>query len=372
MSSLSPGQKVVVSELAETPVEAIERFVSVVAQEAPDPATLAPTDVLVEVKSASVGWVDLIMTSGQYQHVPAPPYTPGLEYAGVVVWKGSAVGDRLDLGDRVLADGALTGPRSLGAHQRWGGWAKYAVAPVEALLRIPGKLDFDQGCNLLGNYETAYHCLIARGRLAAGETVLILGASGATGLAAVQIAKLSGATVIATGRSHQKLALVAQHGADHLVVTESDGAGVKPFRDQVKALTGGRGVDVVYDGVGGALSVESLRCTRFGARFLIVGWASTPFVAKGKGGRGAPNVNQLPTNLIIMKGLDVLGCPTVIATLNDPSIRAPRLAKILEWAERGELHPHVSHRFPLARIHDAMRAKWSGEVTGGAVVHPDN
>lgn len=204
MSSLSPGQKVVVSELAETPVEAIERFVSVVAQEAPDPATLASTDVLVEVKSASVGWVDLIMTSGQYQHVPAPPYTPGLEYAGVVVWKGSAVGDRLDLGDRVLADGALTGPRSLGAHQRWGGWAKYAVAPVEALLRIPGKLDFDQGCNLLGNYETAYHCLIARGRLAAGETVLILGASGATGLAAVQIAKLSGATVIATGRSHQK------------------------------------------------------------------------------------------------------------------------------------------------------------------------
>jgi len=362
----SPALKVVVSELGETPIEAMERFVGVVPQEPPDPATLAPTDVLVEVKSASVGWVDLIMTSGQYQHVPSPPYTPGLEYAGVVAWKGSAVGETLAIGERVMSDGALTGPRSLGAHQRWGGWARWAVAPAEALLPIPGKLDFDAACNLLGNYETAYHCLIARGRLSEGESVLILGASGATGLAAVQIAKRVGAKVIATGRSHAKLALVAQQGADHVVVTEEG----RSFKDEVKALTGGRGVDVVYDGVGGALSAEALRATRFGARFLIVGWASTPFVAKGKGGRGAPNVNQLPTNLIIVKSLDVLGCPTVIATLRDPSLRAPRLEQILGWAGRGEIRPHVSHRYPLEKIHDAMRAKWTGEVTGGCVVHP--
>lgn len=367
MTSLSPGQRVVVSELGETPLEAMERYVHLEAQEPPDPATLAPGDVLVAVKSASVGWVDLIMTSGQYQHVPSPPYTPGLEYAGVVVWKGSEAGEHVAVGDAVIADGALTGPRSFGAHQRWGGWATYAVAPGAALLRLPSKLDFDAGCNLLGNYETAYHCLIARGRLAAGESVLILGASGATGLAAVQIAKLTGATVIATGRSHAKLALVAQQGADHVIVTEGN---ERSLKDQVKALTGGRGVDVVYDGVGGALSVEALRATAFGARFLIVGWASTPFVAKGKGGRGAPNVNQLPTNLIIMKSLDVLGCPTVIATLNDPALRPPRLAKIVEWADKGLIRPHVSHRFALGQIHDAMRAKWSGEVTGGCVVHP--
>ena len=124
------------------------------------------------------------------------------------------------------------------------------------------------------------------------------------------------------------------------------------------------------DGVGGEISLESLRAVRFGARFLIVGWASTPFVAQGKGQRGAPNANQLPTNLIMMKGLDVLGCPTVIATVNDPSLRAPRLAQVLAWAAEGKVRPHVSHVFPLSEFRAAMRAKWDGEVIGGCVLHP--
>lgn len=364
--SLPAGQRVVVSEFGETPPDAIERSTSVVPMEPPDLAALSPRDVVIAVRSASVGWVDLLMTSGQYQHVPAPPYTPGMEYAGVVAWKGADAGDAIALGDEVLVDPFLAGPRSLGDYQRWGGWASYAVAPREAVHRIPGGLSCDEACNLLGNYETAYHCLVARGRLSVGETVLILGASGATGLAAVQVAKLLGATVIATGRSEAKLAIVAQHGADHVLST----AGAEPLRDRVKALTGGRGVDVVYDGVGGELSIESLRCVRFGARFLIVGWASTPFVAKGKGGRGAPNANVLPTNLIMMKGLDVLGCPTAISTAMDPSIRAPRLRQILDWAEAGRIRPHVSHTFPLTDARDAMRAKWTGEVIGGCVLHP--
>jgi NADPH:quinone reductase len=109
---------------------------------------------------------------------------------------------------------------------------------------------------------------------------------------------------------------------------------------------------------------------RFGARFLIVGWAATPFVARGKGQRGAPNANPLPTNLIMMKGLDVLGCPTVIATVNDPSLRAPRLAQVLRWAEAGQIRPYISHSFPLTEFKAAMRAKWNGEVIGGCVVHP--
>ena len=146
------------------------------------------------------------------------------------------------------------------------------------------------------------------GDLRAGETVLIHGATGSTGLAAVHIAKLVGATVIATGRSPDKLARVTAQGADHVLTTKGG------LRDRVKALTGGRGVDVVYDGVGGPLTVESLRCCSFGARVLIVGWAATPDVAKGKGGRGAPNVNVLPTNLVLMKGLHVIGTPTAIAT----------------------------------------------------------
>ena len=361
---MSPGARVVVSAFAETPPEAIESAMSLVAMEPPDPASLGARDVIVAVKSAAVGWVDLLMTSGQYQHMPKPPYTPGLESAGEIVWVGDDAKSALAVGDRVIVDGFLAGPRSLGAYQAWGGFASYVVAPVEAARKIPGELSFDQAAALLGSYETAYHCLVARGRLAAGETVLIHGASGATGLAAVEVAKLCGATVIATGRSAAKLALVKAQGADHVVLSSG------PFRDEVKALTGGRGVDVVYDGVGGDVSLESLRCVRFGARFLIVGWAATPFVAQGKGQRGAPNANTLPTNLIMMKGLDVLGCPTAIATLNDPSIREPRLRQVLAWAEEGKIRPHVSHTFPLAEFKAAMRAKWSGEVTGGCVLHP--
>lgn len=370
MTTLPTGHRVVVSAFGESPPDAIEHHLSLEPMPPPDPATLSPRDVLVEVRSASVGWVDLLMTSGQYQHMAAPPYTPGLEYAGVVVWKGAEAGDRVKVGDPVLVDGFLAGPRSLGAYQRWGGWATYAVAPAEAVIPVPGALSLDQACNLLGNYETAYHCLIARGRLKAGETVLIHGASGATGLAAVHVAKLVGATVIATGRSEAKLAEVAAQGADHTLCTKAEDGGLRPFRDEVKALTGGRGVHVVYDGVGGDISIESLRCVAFGARFLVVGWAATPAVAKGKGGRGAPNANQLPTNLIMMKGLDVLGCPTAISTAHDPSIRAPRLAQILDWAERGQIRPHVSHRFPLTSIREAMLTKWRGDVLGGCVVHP--
>jgi NADPH:quinone reductase len=357
---LPPGQRVVVSELGADPIDAIDHYLSVVEMPAPDPATLTARDVIVAVASAAVGWVDLIMTSGQYQHMPKPPYTPGLEYAGTVAWAGAEAG--FAVGERVLVDAFLAGPRSLGAYQAYGGFATYGVAPAEAVHRIPGDLTFDQACNLLGNYETAYHCLIARGGLKAGETVLIHGASGSTGLAAVHVAKLVGATVIATGRSSAKLAVVAAQGADHVI----EG----PFRDAVKELTGGRGVDVVYDGVGGEISVESLRCVRFGARYLIVGWAATPFVARGKGQRGAPNANQLPTNLIMMKGLDVLGCPTVISTVHDPALRAPRLAQVLAWAASGAIRPHVSHVFALADVAAAMRAKWSGEVIGGCVVHP--
>ncbi len=370
MSALAPGQRVVVSHFAETPLEAIESAMSLVPMDAPDTTKLRSTDVIVRVRSAAVGWVDLLMTSGQYQHMAKPPYTPGLELAGEVAWRGEDARAQLKEGDRVIVDGLLSGPRSLGAYQAWGGFATYVVAPREAVLPIPAALSFDQAAALLGSYETAYHCLVTRGRLKAGETVLIHGASGATGLAAVQVAKLLGATVIATGRSREKLARVQQEGADHVVVIERDESGIKPFRDEVRALTQGQGVHVVYDGVGGDISLESLKCVRFGARFLIVGWASTPFVAKGKGQRGAPNANVLPTNLIMMKSLDVLGCPTAISTAEDPSSRAPRLQQILAWAEEGKLQPQVSHAFALKDFQEAMRVKWQGDVLGGCVLHP--
>ncbi|MBI5506703.1 MAG: NADPH:quinone oxidoreductase family protein [Deltaproteobacteria bacterium] len=371
--TLPAGRRIVVSEFAESPAEAIEKFISIQPMAAPDPAELGAGDVIVEIKSASVGWVDLLMTSGQYQHMPSPPYTPGLEYAGIVAWTGSAVDPkRARAGDRIYVDGFLAGPRSVGGYQSYGGFATYAVAPIEAIRQLPKTFSFDQGCNLLGNYETAWHCLIARGQLKAGETVLIHGASGSTGLAAVHVAKLVGARVIATGRSADKLAIVEAQGADHVVRTGNpDGSpGVRRFRDDIKALTNGHGVDVVYDGVGGDISLETLRCVAFGARYLIVGWAATPDVARGKGQRGAPNANMLPTNLMMMKGLSVLGSPTVLSTLHDPSIRAQRIGQIMEWVEAGKLRPYVSHVFELSEFKRAMMAKWTGAVVGGCVLHP--
>jgi NADPH2:quinone reductase len=164
-----------------------------------------------------------------------------------------------------------------------------------------------------------------------------------------------GATVIATGRSKEKLAIVKEQGADHVIGTTN-------LRDDVKAIAKD-GVDVVYDGVGGDISVQSMRCVKFGARFLIVGWASTPFVAK-------TSPNQLPTNLIMMKGLDVLGCPTVISTVMSPSIRKARFERLWSWAESGALKPYVSRTYPLDDYKTAMRAKWNGEIVGGVCVRP--
>src|SRR5207302_4396883 len=149
------GRRVVIAELGEEPLDALEHHASLEPMPAPDPATLGPRDVLIAVKSAAVGWVDLLMTSGQYQHLPKPPYTPGLECAGVVAWIGRDVGDEIAVGDAVIVDGLLAGPRSLGAYQKWGGFASYVVAPVEGVIEIPGALSFDQAAALLGSYETA-------------------------------------------------------------------------------------------------------------------------------------------------------------------------------------------------------------------------
>ena len=369
--SLPPGQRVRVSEFAESPLEAIERYITLEPMPAPDTTLLRPREVVIAIRSAAVSWVDLLMTSGQYQHMPQPPYTPGLEYSGEVVWAGPAV-DRLRVGDRVFADFFQVGPRSYGDYQAAGGFASYAVLPQEAVLPIPEGFSFDEACNLLGNYETAYHCLVVRGQLQPGETVLINGASGSTGMAAVQMAKLLGATVIATGRSDAKLAEVQAHGADHVLNTRhaDDPAGVRSFRDEVKALTGGQGVDVVYDAVGGATAIESLRAMAFGGRFLIVGWTSTPDVARGKGQRGAPNANQFPTNIVQMKSLTVMGCPAVIAVAKNPALRTERLQKIMAWVREGRIRPYISHRFPMAEVREAMRLRWNGGATGGCVLHP--
>jgi NADPH2:quinone reductase len=362
MSYAAPGRRAVVKALAQTPLDALDQQLQLEDQPPPDPATLAPDDVVIAVKSAAVGWVDLLMMSGQYQHVPEPPYTPGLEFAGEVVWRGEKA-TQVALGAKVIADGLRTGPRSIGGHRRWGGFESYAVAPASALILLPPGFSFDEGACLLGGAETAFHALVHRAKVQPGEVVLVLGATGSTGLAAVAMAKLLGATVIAAGRSPEKLEAARGQGADHLVVLGGEGA--PRLRDEVKRLSKGRGADVIYDPVGGELSAEGLRAAAFGARFLVVGWAGTPFVA-----RGGRDPNVLPTNLILMKSIDVLGSPAAISVLRDPTIRDERLARILAWANEGKLRPHLGATFPFAELRDALRLKWEGRFAGNLVLHP--
>jgi NADPH2:quinone reductase len=359
MGYAATGLRAVVDALAKTPLEAIDSL-RLEPQEPPAVSSLAPDDVVIAVRAANVGWVDLVMLSGQYQHVPEPPYTPGLEFAGEVVARGEAA--TVAIGAKVLADGMLTGPRSLGAHRRWGGFASYAVAPSRAAKAIPGSLSFEEAACFGGGAETAYHALVHRAHVAAGETVLVLGATGSTGLAAVQLAKLLGATPIAVGRTAGKLEVARSLGADHSIALGDD---IGSLRDRVKEITGGRGADVVYDAVGGELSVAALRAAAYGARFVIVGWAATPFVA-----RGGRDPNSLPTNLVLMKSIDVLGSPAAIAAHRDPELREARLARIRAWAEDGALRPHVGATFPLESLRDALRAKWEGRHAGNVVVRP--
>ena len=367
------GKRINLPRYAASQEDAVENVLHLEDMPAPDPASLKPNEVIVAVKSCSISFVDLLMLSGQYQHLVPLPCTPGLEYAGVVTAVGKDVAaGRLKVSDTVLSDLMLTGPRSKGAYQADGGWASFAVAPVDALHRIPAGFSFDQACNFLYGYETAYYALVTRGKIQPGETVLINGASGATGMAAVQMAKILGAQVIATGRSRSKLELVKSFGADHVIETSEAGDpnAVRRFRDEVKALTGGQGAHMVYDTVGGALSVECLRSLRFAGRHVIVGWAGNTTVAKGHGQRGSENADQLPTNIIQMKGLYVMGSPMVIHSERDMSIRTERLARINAWATEGRITPYVSHACSLDDFRDGMRARLKGAVTGGCVLHP--
>ncbi|TVQ89519.1 MAG: NADPH:quinone oxidoreductase family protein [Deltaproteobacteria bacterium] len=355
------GRRARITALGRTPLETVDHHLLLEPQPRPAASELAREEVLIGVRAATVGWVDLIMGSGQYQHVPEPPYTPGLEFAGEVLEVGAGV-STVSVGDRVIADGLLTGPRSLGSYRSQGGFASYAVAPAKAAIPIPAGLPFEEASCLLGGAETAYHALVHRARLRAGETVLILGATGSVGLAAVQLAKVLGARVLAAGRSPDKLARAQAEGADALLDLRPD---APRLRDQVKGLTEGRGADVVYDPVGGALSTEALRAAAFGARFVVVGWASTPFA-----GRGDQDPNVLPTNLILMKGIDVLGSPAAIAVHRDPSLRRERLERLLAWAGGGHLRPHVGATYPLDALHEALHAKWEGRHPGNVVVVP--
>src|SRR5438105_15058135 len=284
---------------------------------------LAPGQVRVAIRAAGINFPDILMAAGEYQLKPELPFTPGMESAGDVVEVDDAE-QGVAVGDRVIVK------------LRHGGYSDEAVVAPSQLTPLPSTFDYAEGATFLAAHGTAYHALIDRGQVQSGEVLLVHGAGGGVGLAAVEMGKMLGATVIAAASSEEKLAVAQARGADHLVLY-----GREPFRDAVKRITGGRGADVVYDPVGGAVFEQSLRCIAWGARLLVIGFT---------GGIGLAR-----TNLLLLKGASVLGVRAGEAVRKNPALGEARLRKLVEWAEAGKIRPHVSHRLPLDDYARAMR-----------------
>jgi NADPH2:quinone reductase len=292
---------------------------------------LAPGQVRVAIRAAGINFPDILMAAGEYQLKPELPFTPGMEAAGDVVEVSGAQG--VSVGDKVIVK------------LRHGGYADEVVVMPAQLTPLPKAFDYPEGATFLAGHGTAYHGLIDRGQLQPGEVLLVHGAGGGVGLAAVEIGKLIGATVIAAASSDEKLAVAKARGADHLVLYSRE-----PFRDAVKRITDGRGVDVVYDPVGGEVFENSVRCIAWGARLLVIGFT---------GGIGLAR-----TNLLLIKGASVLGVRAGEAVRKNPALGEVRQKKLLEWAEARKIRPNVSHRLPLEDYARAMRLLVERKVIG--------
>jgi NADPH2:quinone reductase len=295
---------------------------------------------VVQVGAAAVNFPDVLTVQGLYQHKPELPFVPGMEGAGRILAVGKDVVDwRKD-------DCVIFGVRP-------GAFAEYVRVPDNdrQLMALPTGWSFSEGAGFRVAAQTAYHALVHRAALKQGETVLVHGASGGVGLAAVQLARHLGATVIATGSDDGRLAVVKQCGADHTVNYRS-----QDFVAAVKELTGGKGCHVIYDPVGGEVLEKSMRVAAYGARLLIVGFTS-----------GGPS--RLMSNHILIKGLSVLGIragetPTRIA----PEQARDYVEQLPKLAALGVMKPHISHRFPMERIADAFAALTDRKVVGKAVI----
>jgi NADPH2:quinone reductase len=287
------------------------------------PTPLRNGQVRVAIHAAGINFPDILMAAGEYQLKPELPFTPGMEAAGEISEIGDGVAG-VAQGDRVIVK------------LRHGGYADEAVVSPAQLTPLPSNFDYAEGATFLAAHGTAYHALIDRGQVRAGEVLLVHGAGGGVGLAAVEIGKMLGATVIAAASSEAKLAVAKEKGADHLLLYARE-----PFRDAVKRITEGRGADVVFDPVGGDILENSLRCIAWGARVLVIGFT---------GGIGLAR-----TNLLLIKGASVLGVRAGEAARRNPTLGEVRIKNLMQWAEAGKIRPHISHRLLLENYAQAMR-----------------
>jgi NADPH2:quinone reductase len=301
------------------------------------PPPIRPGTVRIAIHAAGVNFADTLLISGQYQDRPPLPFIPGMEAAGVVSELGAGV-THLKVGDRVLS--------SVGR----GAYAQEVVVEADSAHAIPAAMDFVTAAAFPVAYSTSHGAFAWRARLRAGESVLVLGASGGVGLTAVEIAKAMGASVIAAAGGAEKLAVAKRAGADHLIdYTRED------LRERVKALTDGRGVDVVYDPVGGDAFDQSLRSIAWEGRIIIIGFA-------------AGRIPQIPANLVLVKNIDVIGFFWGSYRRYKPQLQTESFQELFRWYEAGKLKPHVSHRLPLEQVKDALELLKTRKSTGKVVL----
>jgi NADPH:quinone reductase len=306
-------------------------------RELPDPPPPGLGEVQVKMTARGVQYVDVLMLAGKYQFRPEPPFIPGNEAAGEVVAIGDGV-TRFKIGDRIMN------------RMRLGAFGTLANSKEIDCDPVPAAMSLEEAAVFRGAYHTAYHALIQRGRLLAGEWVLIHGAAGGIGIAAIQVAKLFGAKVIATASTEEKRAICLEEGADYAIDYREG------FRDRVKEITGAHdGVDICYDPIGSTVFDESLRCLAFGGRILVLGFLG-----------GGPSMPR--TNYLLIKCLEVIGVRLGGATEHKPELGRANTKLLVELAGEGKLKPRISHRFPLERAADAVQAVIDREVIGKAVL----
>ena len=309
---------------------------SLVVEETPSPALRAGT-VRVAVHAAGINFGDTLMIEGKYQEKPPFPFTPGFEIAGEIVEIGAGVTE-LKPGDRVM-----------GTSEN-GGYAEEAVVPAGNLSVIPDAMPYDVAAGFPVAYGTSHGALDWRAHLQPGETLLVHGAAGGVGLTAVEVGKAMGARIIATASTQEKLDIAKRHGADHLIdYTTED------IKERVRALTDGRGADVVYDPVGGDAFDASLRCIAWEGRIIVIGFA---------GGR----VPQIPANLVLVKNCDIIGFYWGSYRKKKPENLRRSYRQLFCWFEEGKLKPHVSERYDLGEVGKAFAALRSRRATGKVVL----
>ena len=294
-------------------------------------------EVLIEVKACGVNFPDTLIIQGLYQFKPELPFSPGSDIAGIV----KAVGEEtkgFKPGDKVFA------------MMPWGGFAEEAVASANVCFPIPPMMNFENAASFLMVYGTSYHALKDRARLKEGETLLVLGAAGGVGLTAVELGKLMGAKVIAAASSDEKLALCKKYGADEVINYKKE-----DLKAKVKELTEGKGVDVVYDPVGGDYSEAALRATAWKGRFLVVGFA-------------AGQIPKIPLNLPLLKGCQVVGVFWGAFTQKEAGKNMQNTLQLIQWFAEGKIKPHIHASYPLEKVPLALTEIMERKAMGKIVI----